>query len=473
MGIDVENFNNRIKKIRERLKIKEWEEYYGERIYAELIMKEAKEKFPFNDIVMPDGFHEIILEGATNLDLFQSDFNIARLMLIGSLFSPRKYTLADDNNLPFERINGETATWCKVYQEIMGKGSMHLFEVDELSVKYVNRENLSAEEKRIISKRRVEKFSYEKTAKMQRELEKQISIVKRKIQCEKCDIKEIREKGNCKVCRSTQSQCLVCKEEKLKCFKCKKSKEKCEECSKKGAFDYNRDKDYFIANYKYSSSDFIENILLLDITLGASLSGVIYHHLRMAQENDILNCAKIIMILAKLKCYEMRNKLADVVFSYIEYTFFREDIIEKVENELQKIIPIINDAYIDILHIKWFNFLNYDMKEFDKAEILKYMVFENNLPISELSRIRYEEELMTDIAECNGIRLIPNEKSLEFYLLLIEEGGNLARIKKANQEKIENMYENDRRENMRIRTKSDKYLKIHQLVMIGQLYNEK
>lgn len=137
-----------------------------------------------------------------------------------------------------------------------------------------------------------------------------------------------------------------------------------------------------------------ENWFLADIVLGISFSFTLYHGIKMVSQYidvDFDIFVKLIKQLSLLKCFQLRNVIADIVFQMLvaninaDYVVRRKkekitvdaDIIKKITYDVTELIKIVNQYYINILTLKW-NVESRNNKMNDKVYRQDYMNHEVN-----------------------------------------------------------------------------------------------
>lgn len=230
-----------------------------------------------------------------NINNYQNDLDLACFMLTGSYLSKWHYAYIDNNRLPFSILSndkGKTiiSAWCKAYQDTFANNRTNIFELNEKPDKHD----------------RIEKYSYRKVHKFQEDLNNSIQKIN----------EELFKLENSKKCLDNVE------EKRKKVLQCK-------------------------------SETSVENYILMNITLGLSLTQTVYRYLKDKEEKKLQGITQIIKLLVELKCYMFRDKIAEKILLYIEQQEYAENVINSMCKFLEVFVPQINKAYISLLHIDW------------------------------------------------------------------------------------------------------------------------
>ena len=69
---------------------------------------------------------------------------------------------------------------------------------------------------------------------------------------------------------------------------------------------------------------------------------------------------KIIDQLAKMKCCILRNRITDMIFSYLERNRYENQSIMNISNYLASYVERVNRVYMDLLRVQW-NWTGHDV----------------------------------------------------------------------------------------------------------------
>lgn len=213
----------------------------------------------------------------------------------------------------------------------------------------------------------------------------------------------------------------------------------------------------------------IENYLVLDMTLGLSLTLTIYHYLRMKTEEQFKVCIPVIILLTNLKCYFLRNRIAEVVFSYLDEMNYSEEAIENVKSDLDEIVDAVNKAYEDMLNIEWYFMCREKIGKTEERKVWNEYIVENVFKVSEVPMEVYQEEIEEDMENEFDIPPVIKEKNFRnlekaFKLCSLYRGMSVEDIQKDIEKKWNE--EQEIRRSKKIKTKSTMYTKIHEIVVM-------
>lgn len=119
----------------------------------------------------------------------------------------------------------------------------------------------------------------------------------------------------------------------------------------------------------------IENYLLLDKTLGLTLTNCIFLYVKEMDWQTMNRIVPVIRMLARLRCIYMRNDIANVVFEYIKWSGYDNGYILKIQNFLETFVEQVNEFYLECLNIMWYRVIIDKKKEAaikDKEIISEY-----------------------------------------------------------------------------------------------------
>ena len=74
--------------------------------------------------------------------------------------------------------------------------------------------------------------------------------------------------------------------------------------------------------------EYVENYILEDMMMGISFTTILYHYIKRVRETEFYRVEPIIALLAQIKAIIMRNKITDIVFSYMEQNKYLEYLAE-------------------------------------------------------------------------------------------------------------------------------------------------
>lgn len=106
--------------------------------------------------------------------------------------------------------------------------------------------------------------------------------------------------------------------------------------------------------YDQIFSEKIENIFMLENSLGVFLTNIIYCYCRNMEGMDDYNkIRKIVQSIAKIYGIYCRKDFANYIFSYLSYNCFSGAAISDVEKWVDIFVPFINESFIDLLQVSW------------------------------------------------------------------------------------------------------------------------
>ena len=297
IGIDVNSIPQKIKQIETLCNVKAISDYSETDIRQKCIDYFTKVNLrSLSDMPLP----QILKAEIRKTYFYKEDIDTALYMLVGSWCSEWETSvLSADVKIPFSSI---------VYNKYVTKSSAWCRAFQRL----FGNENRALLLSKIESKTHVEKYSYIKIENIYKELDKIVNVMKADFQ--KCEKK----------------QALT-----------KKEKEK--------------------VNYHfYMSPDGKENTILLDWILGISFSEICFFYTSRLPLKTKERAGEIIERLSKIKCYHIRNKMAEMIL--------QEDIL-KIENEdtteyrkyldaLENIVSFVNAVYSVSLYKAWNDYKN-------------------------------------------------------------------------------------------------------------------
>lgn len=185
----------------------------------------------------------------------------------------------------------------------------------------------------------------------------------------------------------------------------------------------------------------IENRIFFDMTMGVSLTGTIYQHIKTVteiQDFEVFN--KIIKTLGSLECLCLRNIIATSIFERIQRFAFSDEYIKKCSLVLEKLSPAMNEYYNDILYLIWWNIVHeksfssekYLQSERETIEFIweSYysidVLYEEWLKQQSIYRFKYNDH--QDTTAFDMIRNIENYAKCINDVDLMEKNGNIKRL---------------------------------------------
>lgn len=231
---------------------------------------------------------------------YNDDLDIAMFMLIGSFYSEFCGEWGDISLLPFADKGVKVSVWCRALQDVFMKSNR---------IQIMDAETIEKREHQ-----RIEKYSYKRCLKMHTELYETI--------CNLQDELKIIEQG-------------------------KKTKKK---------MDFEDRK----RRIQYMSAEGIENYFLEDMILGLSFTTILYHYMKNMNVSQLEQVEKIIDQLAKMKCCILRNRITDMIFSYLERNRYENQSIMNISNYLASYVERVNRVYMDLLRVQW-NWTGHDV----------------------------------------------------------------------------------------------------------------
>ena len=202
--------------------------------------------------------------------------------------------------LPFADKGVKVSVWCRALQDVFMKSNR---------IQIMDAETIEKREHQ-----RIEKYSYKRCLKMHTELYETI--------CNLQDELKIIEQG-------------------------KKTKKK---------MDFEDRK----RRIQYMSAEGIENYFLEDMILGLSFTTILYHYMKNMNVSQLEQVEKIIDQLAKMKCCILRNRITDMIFSYLERNRYENQSIMNISNYLVSYVERVNRVYMDLLRVQW-NWTGHDV----------------------------------------------------------------------------------------------------------------
>lgn len=224
---------------------------------------------------------------------YNDDLDIAMFMLIGSYCSDFCGYGIRVSALPFLDKDGKCSTWCRVLQDVIMKSNR---------MRLIDLENVEKKEHQ-----RIEKYSYKRCIKLHTELYETICDVKN-------ELNEIKQQ--------------------------KKAKKR---------MDFENRK----REIQFMSTEGIENYFLEDMMFGLSFTTILYHYMKNFNLSQLEQMEKIVDLLAKLKCFLLRNRITDMVFFYLVRNSFEDQSIMNISNYLDAYVEKVNKVYTDLLCIEW------------------------------------------------------------------------------------------------------------------------
>ncbi len=415
IGVDVRNYSSNIQRIKREYGIIKLEANNERENCLKILQKCFEGKYEEKK----DTYRKKMMTSVCHLDNYERDFDIARFMLVGSYLSDMEEIVPESPEIPFFSVaeTRKRSTWCKAYQDVFTKDVLkHIFEDNDLLTEYyyLKREELSEVDIASLGRKKIAKYSYKRMEKIKQELKRAVLQIKAR--------PEERE-----------------------------------------AY--------------YATEEHIESYLLLDITLGVSLTAIIYHYMRYINDEEFNKCENIIVLLARIKCFSLRNWIAKAVFSSLAENNYSEKIIEDVEEDLHDILIRVNKAYMDMLCIKWRAVYKYDFKDFGEEQIKCEYIGNNVFGICKSLSNEFDEEITKDMEEEFGIISLPEELDYEKFLKMLKVrelenyGKSLSDIKSDYQKEMRE--EQDIRRNTKVKTRSVLYCKIHEIVVMqGIIWRE-
>lgn len=118
-----------------------------------------------------------------------------------------------------------------------------------------------------------------------------------------------------------------------------------------------------LARYRFSKtkriydklfSDKIENIFMLENSLGVSLTNTIYSYCGYMNGMNSYNKIKnIIKKITGIYGIYSRNGFVNFIFDYLSNECFADAAISEVERMIDLFIPFINESFVDLLQVSW------------------------------------------------------------------------------------------------------------------------
>ena len=106
-------------------------------------------------------------------------------------------------------------------------------------------------------------------------------------------------------------------------------------------------------NVQGTGQEYVENYILEDMMMGISFTTILYHYIKRVRETEFYRVEPIIALLAQIKAIIMRNKITDIVFSYMEQNKYRAEMVEAVIDFLQSYVKKINTVYMSLMSLEW------------------------------------------------------------------------------------------------------------------------
>lgn len=189
----------------------------------------------------------------------------------------------------------------------------------------------------------------------------------------------------------------------------------------------------------------VENRILLDMSMGISLTETIYRYLRNVTNKGVLEkFSKIIKKLGSIGCLLLRNNIANSVFYLIEASYYSRECIDKCLEALKKICPVINEYYNDLLYLRWWDTVHerefsgemYLQDESGEIEAIWQCYYNNDdlyeewLEAHGIYKFKYQNHPTADAFD--GLKNIENySKVRNDVVLMCENKDNIERMMKS------------------------------------------
>lgn len=153
-------------------------------------------------------------------------------------------------------------------------------------------------------------------------------------------------------------------------------------------------------------SEKIENILMLDISLGLSLTNIIYWYCHQMSKKDRYNKIRnIVRKIATIFGINMRNDLENCVFCHLSDNYFSDSALADAEERVNALVPLFNECFSDALQvIWWWKIKEEGMGEADNRK--KYVDDKRNELFCWWNSFYDDQKLYKDILEFEKLNLV-------------------------------------------------------------------
>jgi len=197
----------------------------------------------------------------------------------------------------------------------------------------------------------------------------------------------------------------------------------------------------------------IENVLLMDISLGISLTGCIYGYMQKEGIVETIDrVEKIINQMTKIPCIYVRKKVANMFLDILARYEFSYEKVNEIESILKNIVPIISRCYWVALYTEWNKFIREEnlcendlstmeesLKKWwitfynDKIMYQSVLIMKQTVPLNENT----PESMLEKYEELKMVfELPPGEKIRKYCFTISEEdvkqGNYLEKIREVN-----------------------------------------
>lgn len=162
----------------------------------------------------------------------------------------------------------------------------------------------------------------------------------------------------------------------------------------------------------------IENYILEDRMMGISFTTILYHYIKGARETEFQQVEPVIELLVQIKASIMRNRITDVVFSYMERNKYRAEIVEDVISFLQSYVERINIVYTNLLSLEWQWLYQDAIKDGEKKEVWEKYITRDFFDVSRIIHVNMSNEnengyILNNYFDNSGFIKTPYDKELQ------------------------------------------------------------